>query len=68
MSNINKYEEQFFAVAASLKEDAAKFYEKNNGSAGTRLRKGLIKLKNLATEIRKDIQEIKNKQKSSTKK
>ena len=68
MTNINKYEEKFFALADSLKEDATKFYEKNNGSAGTRLRKGLIKLKNLATEIRKDIQEIKNKQKSSTKK
>lgn len=68
MSNINKYEEQFFAVAASLKEDAAKFYEKNTSIAGTRLRKGLIRLKKLATEIRKDIQNIKNEQKSSTKK
>jgi hypothetical protein len=52
MSEFNNLKEQIL----SLEEDFLKFYEKNNNAAGTRLRKGLMQIKNLALEIRKDIQ------------
>ena len=60
----NKYED-FIKLAESLKDDAVKFYEKGNASAGTRLRKGLMDLKNLASDIRKNVQEQKNKNKKT---
>jgi len=44
----------------AAEEDAEKFYEKGNASAGTRLRKALQEAKHLAQEIRLDVQEIKN--------
>lgn len=56
MSEFNKLKE----MLASLEEDFAKFYEKKNNAAGTRLRKGLMEIKNLAFEIRKDVQIKKN--------
>ena len=40
--------------------DAVKFYDKENGSAGTRLRKAMNEMKALAQEVRKEVQEIKN--------
>ncbi len=45
----------------SLEGDFEKFYEKENQAAGTRIRKGMQELKNLAQEIRLDVQNIKNK-------
>lgn len=42
-------------LIAGLEEDAAKFYEKNNKAAGTRLRKGMQDLKTLAQEVRVDV-------------
>lgn len=45
----------------SLEADFQKFYEKNNAAAGTRVRKGMQDLKNLAQEIRNEIQSLKNK-------
>jgi hypothetical protein len=42
-----------------LEDDFEKFYEKQNKTAGTRVRKGLQELKNLAQEIRIEIQDIK---------
>ena len=45
----------------SLEADFQKFYEKNNAAAGTRVRKGMQELKNLAQEIRNEIQSLKNK-------
>jgi len=44
----------------SLEEDFAKFYEKSNKAAGTRVRKGMQELKQLAQDIRVDVQEKKN--------
>ncbi|PZX54830.1 histone H1 [Algoriphagus chordae] len=44
----------------SLKDDFEKFYEKGNSAAGTRVRKGMQDLKNLAQEIRKEVQDKKN--------
>ncbi|WP_109830722.1 histone H1 [Reichenbachiella versicolor] len=45
----------------SLEGDFEKFYDKENQAAGTRVRKGMQELKNLAQEIRIEVQEIKNK-------
>ncbi|MEH3112579.1 histone H1 [Pedobacter terrae] len=47
-------------LIASIEADADKFYNKANGAAGTRVRKGMQDLKILATEIRKEITEKKN--------
>ena len=45
----------------SLEGDFEKFYDKENQAAGTRVRKGMQELKNLAQEIRVEVQETKNK-------
>ena len=45
----------------SLEGDFEKFYDKENQAAGTRVRKGMQELKNLAQEIRVEVQEAKNK-------
>jgi hypothetical protein len=47
-------------LVLSLQEDFAKFYEKGNNAAGTRVRKGMQELKNLAQDIRKEVQDAKN--------
>ncbi len=57
---MNRYEE-LEALLASLKEDFQKFYEGDNNAAGTRVRKGMLELRNKAQDIRKEVQEIKNK-------
>lgn len=44
----------------SLEGDFQKFYDKQNQAAGTRVRKGMQDLKNLAQEIRVEVQEMKN--------
>jgi hypothetical protein len=46
----------------SLEADADKFYNKANSAAGTRVRKGMQDLKNLAQAIRLEVQESKNKE------
>jgi hypothetical protein len=43
----------------SLEADFQKFYEKGNSAAGTRVRKGMQELKNLAQEIRGEVQTLK---------
>lgn len=45
----------------SLEEDFTKFYDKQNNAAGTRVRKGMMEMKNLAQEIRLEVQDLKNK-------
>jgi len=57
---MNRYE-QLEALLDSLKDDFDKFYEKGNNAAGTRVRKGMLEVKNLAQDIRVEVQEIKNK-------
>jgi hypothetical protein len=49
------------ALLASLKEDFAKFYDQGNKAAGTRVRKGMLDLRNIAQDIRKEVQDMKNK-------
>lgn len=43
----------------SLEPDVAKFYERGQSAAGTRLRKGLSELKKKAQDIRNDVQTVK---------
>lgn len=47
-------------LVLSLEGDFAKFYEKENQAAGTRVRKGMQDLKTLAQEIRIEVQNKKN--------
>ena len=47
-------------LVMSLEADFKKFYEQGNKAAGTRVRKGMLDLKNLAQNIRLNVQEIKN--------
>lgn len=47
-------------LVMSLEGDFEKFYDKSNQAAGTRVRKGMQDLKNLAQEIRLQVQEHKN--------
>ena len=49
--------EQILLVA---QEDFVKFYKNDNKAAGTRLRKAMQDIKNLAQEIRKEVQNMKN--------
>lgn len=48
------------SLVASLEDDFDKFYDKGNNAAGTRVRKGMQEMKNLAQEIRIDVQKKKN--------
>lgn len=57
---MNKFA-QLRDLVMSLESDFDKFYDKNNNAAGTRVRKGMQELKNLAQEIRVEVQETKNK-------
>lgn len=43
-----------------LEKDFQQFYEKNNKAAGTRVRKAMQDLKNMAQEIRTEVQDKKN--------
>lgn len=52
--------QQLKELIDSLEADFSKFYEKNNAAAGTRVRKGMQDLKNIAQEIRIEVQDMKN--------
>ncbi|HEY0055949.1 MAG TPA: histone H1 [Pedobacter sp.] len=47
-------------LVSSAQNDAVAFYEKGNKAAGTRLRGALQQVKNLATDIRKEVTDKKN--------
>ncbi len=49
-------------LVASIETDASAFYEKGNKAAGTRVRNAMQKLKVVATEIRAEVTELKNKE------
>ena len=55
---MNKFQE-LVDLVQSFQKDFEKFYEKQNKSAGTRVRKHMASLKRKAQEIRNDIQAIK---------
>ncbi|MGV3704239.1 MAG: histone H1 [Arcticibacter sp.] len=59
MANYERFTE-LKELLAGLEADADKFYSKGNSAAGTRLRKGLQDIKNLAQTLRLEIQESKN--------
>jgi hypothetical protein len=46
---------------ADMEDDFRKFYEKGNKAAGTRVRKSMQELKQLAQEIRAEVQAAKTK-------
>jgi len=50
-------------LVLSFEKDFAKFYDKGNKSAGTRVRKSMNELKKKAQEVRKEVQEVKMKAK-----
>ncbi|HKG06278.1 MAG TPA: hypothetical protein VKB19_07470 [Pedobacter sp.] len=56
MEKFNKLKE----LIAAAEADAGKFYGSGNGAAGTRTRKAMQDLKNLAQEIRTEVTEKKN--------
>lgn len=58
---MNKFDSVYKHIKG-LEEDFAKFYEKGNKTAGTRIRKGMQELKDLAQSIRLDVQNRKNSQ------
>lgn len=60
---MKRYEE-LKNLILSLEGDFVKFYDKNNSAAGTRVRKGMQDIKNLAQEIRVEVQELKNEESS----
>ena len=51
--------ENLKALVESLGEDVEKFYEKGNGTAGTRVRQGLQEIKKIAQDIRLEISDKK---------
>jgi hypothetical protein len=55
----NRFDE-LKSLVMGLEDDFAKFYEKGNKAAGTRVRKGMQDLKTLAQDIRVEIQNSKN--------
>ena len=59
-NNMKRFEE-LKSMVESLEADFDKFYDKGNNAAGTRVRKGMQDMKNLAQEIRLEVQDIKNK-------
>ncbi len=52
--------EEIKELILALEGDFAKFYDKENQAAGTRVRKGMQELKNVAQDIRKEVQDVKN--------
>ncbi len=55
---MNRYQE-LLDLIQTFHKDFEKFYEKQNKSAGTRVRKHMAELKRKAQEIRNEVQEIK---------
>jgi len=53
--------EELQNLVNGLEVDFEKFYDKGNNAAGTRVRKGMQEMKNLAQDIRKEVQDQKTK-------
>lgn len=47
-------------ILMSVESDFEKFYDKGNKAAGTRIRKAMQDLKNIAQDVRKEVQDMKN--------
>jgi hypothetical protein len=60
----NKYQE-FVTILEAAKGDFEKFYDKEVGAAGTRVRKACQELAKLAKETRNDVTAVKNARKEA---
>ena len=58
--NMNSRYEEVKQLVENLQEDFDKFYNKDIKAAGTRIRKGMQNLKEVAQAIRKEVQDMKN--------
>jgi hypothetical protein len=61
----NKYSE-FTAIVEAMEGDFEKFYDKEVGAAGTRVRKHLQELTKLCKEVRNDVTAVKNARKEAS--
>jgi len=62
MTTENNILNELLGLLESARDDNAKFFERGNAAAGTRVRKIMQEVKALAQELRIDIQEAKTKQ------
>jgi len=60
----NRYQE-FTKITEAMENDFEKFYDKEVGAAGTRVRKHLQDLAKLCKEVRNDVTAVKNARKES---
>ena len=56
---MNKHIEELRAMLTEFEKDFEKFFERENMSAGTRVRKHMMTLRQKAQEIRQEVQNIK---------
>lgn len=61
----NKFAE-FTKIVEAMEGDFEKFYDKEVGAAGTRVRKHLQELAKLCKEVRTDVTNVKNARKEAT--
>jgi|TARA_Y100000296_G_scaffold63087_1_gene73406 hypothetical protein len=52
--------DELIDLLENARDDHEKFFERGNNAAGTRVRKALQEVKNLAQELRVEVQEAKN--------
>ncbi len=52
--------QQIRTIINEIEEDVNKFYDKENQAAGTRIRKAMQEVKELAQQVRTEVQGIKN--------
>lgn len=52
--------EQIKEIVATAEADVAKFVDKGNKAAGTRVRQAMQEIKKLAQQVRTEVQDIKN--------
>lgn len=56
---------EFTAIVEAMESDFEKFYDKEVGAAGTRVRKHLQELAKLCKDVRNDVTAVKNSRKES---
>lgn len=59
----NRYQD-FAKIVEAMETDFEKFYDKEVGAAGTRVRKHLQELAGLCKDVRKEVTEVKNQRKA----
>ena len=58
--------QDFTAIVEAMESDFEKFYDKEVGAAGTRVRKHLQELAKLCKEVRNDVTAVKNARKEAS--